>query len=273
MTKSFNIGWLTLALTLAVAASSMAMRERMPLPGLLNSVQGHVTLGAHSVSVTPGSTPNRVLRTHEVLATQHGNAEVLLTPGAFLRLGHHSAARMVSQSLEDSQVRLIRGKALLRADSVFKHTLSVVMDGAITRIDQKGLYGFNARRETIGVLQGKATIYKGGSRFIVKKGHELALSKGQPLYNQKLSKQAFESGQLFRWSRLRDRYESRARQSVQQAIAQSGRWQGRGWYWSPFWGFYTYLPSEGMYFSPYYYPYGWDNWGWGGWGGWDDDDD
>ena len=271
MRKLWNIGWPTLAVTLAVATSGVASPGRMPLPGLLNSTQGNVRLDGRSVS--PRLVGSETLRPSQVLETKNGKAEVLLTPGAFLRIGDNSGVRMLSQSLENSQARLIKGKALLRADTVVKHSLSILMDDTRTRIDQRGLYGFNARRETIGVLQGKATIYKGDSRFILKKGHELDLAGGQPPYTHKLSKQVFESGRLFRWSQLRDRYESKARQSVQRTIAQSGRWQGPGWYWSHFWGFYAYVPSAGAYFSPYDNPYamgGWD--GWGGWG-WGDDDD
>ncbi len=275
MTKSWNIGWPMLALTLAVATPGMARPERMPLPGLLNSMEGNVRLDGRSVSAR--LVGSETLQPSQVLETKNGKAEVLLTPGAFLRIGDDSALRILSASLEDSQVRLMKGKALLRTDTVIKHTLSIMMDDTTTRIDQRGLYGFNARRETIGVLQGKATIYKGDSRFVLKKGHKLHLAGGQPLYAQKLSRQAFESGRLFRWSQLRDKYESKARQSVQRTIAQSGRWHGPGWYWSHFWGFYAYLPSAGTYFSPYYYnPYAWGGWGGDGWGGWgwgDDDDD
>ncbi len=271
MRKLWSFGWMTLALTLAAVTPGMATPGRMPLPGLLNYMQGQVRLDGRSVS--PRLVGSEALQPSQVLETEDSKAEVLLTPGAFLRIGNHSAVRMLSTSVENSRIRLVKGKALLRADKVIKHTLSIMMDGTTTRIDQKGLYGFNARQETIGVLQGRATIYEGDSRFILKKGHELAFAGGQPFNTQKLSKQAFESGRLFRWSRLRDKIESKARQSVQRTIAQRGRWHGPGWYWSHFWGFYAYVPSAGAYFSPYDNPYamgGWD--GWGGWG-WGDDDD
>lgn len=282
MRKFPIINWLTLALSVAMAAPAfgMATRGHMPRPGLVNSVQGKVEMNGHSVR--NNTIPNRMLRPHEILATRHGDAEVLLTPGAFLRIGENSAARMTSETLEDSQVKLIRGKALLKADRVYKHTLSVMMDGATTRINHKGLYEFNAQAKAIAVLHGKATVYQGGSQVTLKKGREVLLAQGQPLYARKFDKHALKSGQLYRWSRLRDRYESQARQDLQQYVAQTGRWHGPGWYWSHYWGFYAYLPSEGAYFSPYYggpyfspyfTPYGWGNWGYEGWGWGDDDDD
>jgi hypothetical protein len=278
MMKLWNYSWSALVLGLVVAAPGMATLKRMPMPGSLNSVEGEASLNAHPVP--PSSIAKGVVRPLQVLQTQRGKAELLLTPGVFLRIGDNSAVRMLSPSLENSEVNLMHGKALLTADAVFKHAVAVVMDGATTTIDQKGLYGFNAHRETIGVLKGKATVRKGDSQLTLKKGREISLAGGQPLMIGKLNKQAFESGRLFRWNNLRNKYESRARQSVQQAIARKGGWYGPGWYWSPFWGFYAYLSSGGSYFSPYYSPYygpyGWsgsDGWGWGGWGGWGDDDD
>ncbi len=282
MTKLPIIGWLTLALAFAAPAFGMATRGRMPSPGLVNSVQGKVQLNGHSVK--NGAVPNRMLRPHQVLATRHGDAEILLTPGAFLRLGRNSAARMTSASLENSQVKLIHGKALLKADHIYKHTLSVEMDGAITRINQNGLYGFNAQDKVIAVLHhGKATVVRGDSQVKLTKGKEVVLTPGQPLFAQRSNRQTFESGQLYRWSRLRDRYEAQARQDVQQYIAQTGSWHGPGWYWSHYWGFYAYIPSDsaylmnpyygGLYYNPFLTPYGWGNWGWEGWGGdWDDED-
>src|SRR5581483_12433636 len=40
------------------------------------------------------------------LRTQDGRAEVLLTPGTFLRLGANSSIRMLSNKLEDTRVEL-----------------------------------------------------------------------------------------------------------------------------------------------------------------------
>src|SRR5579872_1179478 len=47
------------------------------------------------------------------LRTAQGHAEVLLTPGVFLRIGQNSAIRMVSSDLANTQVEFERGSAIL----------------------------------------------------------------------------------------------------------------------------------------------------------------
>ncbi len=47
------------------------------------------------------------------LRTEDGRAEVLLTPGTFLRVGANSAVRMLSNQLDDTRVELLSGSAVL----------------------------------------------------------------------------------------------------------------------------------------------------------------
>src|ERR1700722_7230149 len=49
------------------------------------------------------------------LRTADGRAEVLLTPGVFLRMGDRSTIRMVATQLADTQVELQSGSAIVDA--------------------------------------------------------------------------------------------------------------------------------------------------------------
>lgn len=277
MTTLWKKAWLVVAFTIGGATLAMAAPTRMPLPGSLNDVQGQVIINGHSAQARP--IRKEALRPGQMIETRHGKAGLLLTPGDYLRIGDNSEAQMLSTSFEDARVKVIKGTALLDAKAVFKHNLAIIMDGTRTRIDKKGIYGFNANRKTISDLRGKATVYEGESRRTLKGGHQLYIANQQPLQIRKLNKRAFKSTSLYRWNKLRNKYEARAKKSVQQAIAQSGGWYGPGWYFSKFWGFYTYLPSAGIgaYYAPYYNygPWGsWGGWGWGwGWGWGDGDGD
>jgi hypothetical protein len=278
MAKLWSNSWLAAAFLLGAAPLAQAKPTRMPMPGSLNSVQGVVIFDGHSAQSRP--VRGERLRSGQAIRTRRGKAELLLTPGSFLRIGDDSEVRLLSRSLENTSVKVVRGKALLDAQAGDRRDLTIIMDGTSTRIDKKGLYGFNARRETVGVLHGKATVYQGDSRVTLKNNHQLFIGGHPSLEIRKLNKRAFKSSPLYRWSKDRNRYENRAKRSVQEAIAQSGHWYGPGWYWSKFWGFYTYLPSagwgygpyfgpyNGAYIGPYYGPWGWNGWGWG----WDDDD-
>jgi hypothetical protein len=263
-------------LLLVFAPAAWAAPARMPRPGALNSVQGQVTVDGREV--VPARIRSEALGAKQAIRTWRGRAELLLTPGTYLRIGNHSEARLLSRSLENTRVRVVRGTALLEAEAGYKSDLTVEMDGTRTKIDKKGLYGFNASRKAIAVLHGKATVYDGQSRVTLKNNRHLLIGSEKRLRPGKLNKRAFQSTPLFRWSMLRNRYEAEAKRSVQRQLAQTGRWYGPGWYWSGFWGFYTYLPSAGWYAGPYFAPYGppylYGPWGWGGWGGgwWGDGD-
>ena len=267
-------GWWVAAFIVAGATFAMAAPTGIPWPGLVNSVQGQVSLDGQPV--LPRPMRPQVLRAGQTIKTHYGKAGLLLTPGSFLRMGDYSEARMLSRSLEDTRVKVVNGTALLDAKAGYRHDLAIIMDGTTTRIDKKGIYGFDANGKTISVLRGKATVFQGESRIRLNKNHQLYVAARGDLEVGKLNKQAFESSSLYRWNAIRNRYESRARRSIQQSIAQSGNWYGPGWYRSRFWGFYAYLPSSGPFIAPYYGPdygpWGWNDWDWGwGWGEGDDD--
>lgn len=275
MTTLWKRGWWVAAFIVAGATFAMAEPTGMPRPGVLNSVQGQVTVDQHladSRSMRP-----QVLRTGQTLRTHVGKAGLLLTPGSYLRVGNHSEVRMLSRSLENTRVKVVKGTALVDAKAGYTHDLAIIMDGTTTRIEKKGIYCFNADNETISVLRGKAIVDQQGSQFMLKKHHQLYIATRGGLQVEKLDQQAFESSPLYRWNEAREQYEARARRGIRQWLAQSGSWSGPGWYWSHYWGFYAFVPSFGAYIGPYYGPYsgpwGWNDWDWGwGWG-WGDDDD
>lgn len=272
-------GWLAGVFVLAGASFAMAQPAKMPMPGSLNAVQGQVTIDGYPASAQ--SLRGEALQRGQSIRTRHGKAELLLTPGSFLRIGNDSQVRMLSRTLADTSVKIDHGRALLDAGAKYHHHLTVFLDGARARIDKRGLYGFNANRQTVAVLHGKATVYDGGSRVKLKGKRLLRITGQAPPQVTRLNVRAFKSTGLYRWSEARNRYEHSAARSVREAISRSGRWFGPGWYWSPYWGFYAYVASAGPYYfspyyGPYYRPYAWNAWspGWGpGWGwGWDDDD-
>jgi hypothetical protein len=275
MTTLWKRGWWVAAFIVAGATFAMAEPTGMPRPGLINTVQGQVSLDERPL--LPRPMRPQVLRAGQTIRTQYGKAGLLLTPGSFLRVGDHSEVRMLSRSLENTQVRVVKGMAILDAKAGYRHDLAIIMDGTTTRIDKKGIYGFDANIKTISVLRGKATVYQGDSRIRLKKHHQVYIAARGDLQVSRLDKRAFKSSSLYRWNTVRNRYQSLATRSVQRSMAQTGRWYGPGWYWSRYWGFYAYVPSSGIYIGPYYGPYyspwAWNNYDWGwGWG-WGDDDD
>ena len=63
------------------------------------------------------------LQPGQKLDTDNGKAEVLLTPGVFLRVGQNSAAQLVSSSLTNTEARLDKGQALVEVAEIHKDNL------------------------------------------------------------------------------------------------------------------------------------------------------
>jgi hypothetical protein len=235
---------------LAMAALAAARTTPMAVPGTVNYVEGQVALDGQNLA--PKQTGSTLLDTNQVLDTAQGKAELLLTPGVFLRLGDNSEVRMVSPGLADTRVEVVKGSAMLEVDQLYKENdLSVIVDGSTTRIEKEGLYDFQAQPASVSVIDGKATVSEGNAHVSVKKGHEALLANEQPLKSQGLNKEAVESDSLYRWSKLRGEYEADANVNAAYLVNTYGGWYGPGWYWDPFWNFYSFLPGDGFLFSPF----------------------
>lgn len=79
--------------------------------GLVYFFDGYVFVGDEQLQQKFGRFPE--IGEGRVLRTELGRAEVLLTPGVFLRVDENSAVRLVSDSLSDTRVELLHGSAIL----------------------------------------------------------------------------------------------------------------------------------------------------------------
>src|SRR5579864_1421101 len=124
--KILWIGGLFLAAMLPVQAAAPA------IPGTINYIEGQVRLEGRAL--TAKSAGSVQLEPNQTLSTDHGKAEILLTPGVFLRVGDNSEVRMVSPELANTQVELLNGEAMVEATEVLNgNNITVVDHGAITR--------------------------------------------------------------------------------------------------------------------------------------------
>jgi hypothetical protein len=217
-------------------------------PGTINYVEGQVSLdnqplaSAGSVVMQPGQT----------LSTGSGFVEVLLTPGAFLRVGPNSQVRLITSGLAGTKAQLDRGTAMVEVDQLIKGTnLSVALNGGTAQLDKKGLYDFDAGQQAVRVLDGKATVIEASGSKTIGKGDQLLLTSAKPLKTRDFDVNAMKSQPLYVWSEARSQDESQANVAVAQNVAAHGGWYGPGWYWDPYWSFYAYLPGEGFLYSPF----------------------
>jgi len=245
--------WQVSIVLLAAAALSFADTANTP-PGTLNYVEGQVSVQGQVQ--TPKSVGSTLVGPDQKLQTRDGNAEMLLTPGVYLRVGHHSSVTMLAPDLANTQVELTKGSAMLEVDELFEqNNLSFVMDNSRTRIKKQGLYDFTANPGSVKVLQGEAEVSEGDRQINLKKGHEALLAQGQPPMKQKFNKHQFENDALYRWSMLRSEYASEANVNEGNALLGAGGWWGPGWYWDPFWMDFAFMPGWGMGWGPFGYPF------------------
>src|SRR5688572_5364540 len=76
-------------------------------PGTLNFSEGKVSVNGQQVKST--STGAADVGLGSILRTEDGKAELLLTPGVFLRMGSNSEIQVISAELLDTRINVNRG--------------------------------------------------------------------------------------------------------------------------------------------------------------------
>ena len=125
--------------------------------GMVNYVEGAVQIEGKPVKLDGAIFPD--VKPGQALSTQAGFAEVLLTPGVFLRIGRNSSFRMTANKLTDTQVEILSGSALVEVDEILKdNRIAVKMRDSDTVLLKTGLYHFNADSGQVRAFAGKAQV-------------------------------------------------------------------------------------------------------------------
>ena len=146
--------------------------------GVIYLSEGSVFLDNRLVEQKPGRFEE--IKPGSELRLEDGRAEVLLTPGVFLRLGENSAVRMVSNVLADTRVDLLHGPAIVDAAEPSPQTsVTLIFGDAQIRVRKAGRYRFNSNPLELRVSDGDAEVtIAGGKPFTVNSGHLLDLASG-----------------------------------------------------------------------------------------------
>ncbi len=240
------------------AASMVAVLAMVSLPaawaqavisarsGMVNYVEGDVRLGGAPVKLNGAIFPQ--VNPGQVLYTQAGRAEILLTPGVFLRLDHNTSFRMISSKLTDTQVEILNGSALVEADEILKsNRITVKMGDSQTLLLKTGLYHFNADVGQVRTFEGKAEVSNASNSTELKGGRTLlvASSLEPDKFNKKKSR-----GELYAWSEERDARLALANVSAARGVNSRG-FATSLWAWNPYYSMYTFLPYSGYGYSPF----------------------
>ena len=248
--------WTVLLGGLAAASMSFGQLTISTHSGLIQFTSGSVLLDDKEVHKT--TTNSLEMKNGSVLRTEKdGNAEVLLTPGVFLRIAPDSSVRMDANSLSDTRVALLSGSAMVECDELLKGN-SVAFTIADKRIEfrKNGLFRLEANPPAIAAVKGEAYV-AGDVNMTVKKGKLLQLDSAVPqLSKLHLNK---KNDELYQFSDARSADSAYATGVTASSLFSSGYscngGMSSGWYYMRPVGMYSYLPCSGAFTSPFGYSF------------------
>lgn len=205
--------------------------------GLVNHVQG----AANVVEM------EQVRQGHSINTSRDAYAEVLLTPGSFLRIGENSSVVLDGVDLESVSLRVLRGPAVIEViDISKKFPIQITTGNLKMNIVAAGVYRFEDGVAT--VLDGKLQTpesklsYGKGWQVFFKDNYRARKAVKIPLTN------------LDVYSQTRSETISHANATLAASINPSSGFNDPYWLFSQNFGFYTFMP-HGNHRSSYGYDY------------------
>jgi hypothetical protein len=262
--KLIGVGVAILALGTSAAFCQQMISARA---GMVHYVEGKVFAGTEQLDGKFGNFPQ--IKENQVLRTEEGRAEVLLTPGVFLRAGENSSFRMITNRLIDTRLEFLTGSIIVESDDMLKdNSVTIVAKDATVHLRKSGVYRFDSEPAELRVFKGAVDVEAGGKTFELKEGKALGLTSELAIAKFDTK----DSDALSRWSYRRAEYVSMANVSAAKTLSDGGGYTGYGsglynagygignpcinprsslWAFNPYFGMYTYIPCSGRYSSPY----------------------
>jgi hypothetical protein len=243
-----------IALGLGVLAVSSAYGQYVisAHSGVIQAVEGRAYLNDSAVDPKFGQFPD--IKAGQEFRTEEGRAEVLLTPGVFLRLGENSSIRMISTRLTDTRVEVLSGSVIAECDEIPKDN-SIVLEykGSTILLVKHGLYRVDADPARLQVYDGEAIVKGETGQLTLKGGKQTSL--GGVLMAESFDKNATD--ELYNWSSRRAGYLAKANVSSAMSMRSTGGggYYGGGWQFNPLFGLFTFVPYSGVGYSPF--GFGW----------------
>jgi len=257
MRLGFRFLLLGLCLT-AVLMPASAQNAISAKAGMINVVDGDVYMvdakGGEPQRVQPKINEFIDIKEGYTLKTGEGRSEVLLSPGAFLRMADDSSFRLLSNRLTQIRLETLTGSQLIEVTELIDgNEITVHQRNAVVSIVKGGLYRFDGEPSRVRVYQGEAIVEVDGQKVNLRSGRQMSLGSNgwvQAKFDQK------DTDALYRWAKRRSGYIAMANVSAARqagtgtAFAQQGSWA-----FNPYFGFWTYLPYSNTMMNPFGYYY------------------
>jgi hypothetical protein len=263
-------GLLVAALLLVLPLTSQAQnREKFVISaraGGVNAVTGRASL-RHGNTEWQQLTIKEDLEAGDIVKTGlDGRVEMLLNPGSYMRIGENSEFELANNSLENLEVRLIRGTAIVEVTGADDQELFIGITTPHTRLSiiRRGLYRVNVvPGDTTELIVRKGRVMLEGSHTKVKGGNKVVFSNNS-FSVAKLEKAKKDKDSLEMWSKDRAQTLAKANSKITGrmmntfAASLNNDWSLRGfgrssgfWLFNAEVGCYTLLPFGFGWSSPY----------------------
>jgi FecR-like protein len=257
-------------------------RERFVISaraGGVNAVTGRASMRMQGASEWQQLTIKEDLQTGDVVKTgADGRVEMLLNPGSYLRVGENSEFELANNSLDNLEVRLIRGTAIVEATGADDTALliNITTPHAKIAIVRRGLYRVNVvPGDNTELIVRKGRVMHEPSHTKIKGGNKVVFSADtfSVAKLQKADKKNFDNLEV--WSKERAELMAQANRKVKARelsllmASMNGRWgrafssfnSGGFWFYNARFGCYSFMPFYYGWGSPYgssyssFYPY------------------
>lgn len=273
--------FLVVSCSIGVLAAGMASAQSVisTHSGVVQYVEGSAYLNDKPVDPKFGQFPD--IKENQEFRTADGRAEVLLTPGVFLRLGENSSIRMLSTRLVDTRVEVLSGSAIVESTEIPKdNAVQLVYKNDAVRLVKQGIYRLDTEPARFEVFEGEAVVSDPSGQVTVRAGKQTTLAGS--LAAENFDRKPDDQDALYRWSDRRASYVAQANVVSASAVGNNSNgygsgygaygWNGLGlglgytdfaynsaflggWAYNPLFGMYTYLPYSGFGYSPFGYTY------------------
>lgn len=243
-------------LALSFAPRAWAQSVISAHSGVIHYVEGDVSIDGTPVHPKFAEFPD--VKAGQLVATREGRAEILLTPGVFLRMSENSSVRMLSNALADTRLEVVSGSALVEVGELLENNaISFEASGVHLELAKKGLFRIDASPASLRVYEGQARVSSGSENLTARKSHQIDLDAAK-LADTKFD--AKETDAFYRWSSRRAEYVAAANVISARVTSNSSYSSGftnnpSAWSWNPYFGMFTFLPASGVYWSPFGSPF------------------
>lgn len=177
MSRGCVCAFSTLVNVIAMARPADAQSVISTRSGVIHFFEGTVYLGNERLESRLGRFPR--MQPGAELRTVEGRAEVLLTPGVFLRVGDRSAIRMVANDLADTRVELEAGSVIVdSAEPNSGTSVTLIYKDWKVHLLQGGVCRIDSDPPRVWVGQGEAEVFAtdAGHPVLVERGMNLSLA-------------------------------------------------------------------------------------------------